>query len=65
MSNRETLKKARNLIVQNILAGKRPGPDEMLLMSEPYQKVWTDHDNQTTSPDDLPDWASVLDPPRP
>ena len=60
MSDREKLQQARKLIVRNILAGERPEPDEMLLMGEPYQKVWADHDAESNDPD-RPDWASVLD----
>ena len=60
MSDRETLQQARELIVRNIRAGERPDPDEMLLMSEPYQKVWADHDANSHVPE-RPDWADVLD----
>lgn len=68
MSNeRETLQKARDLITRNILADERPEPDEMSLMSEPYKRVWEEHDNPP--PDDLgssceEDWADVLDSPK-
>ena len=60
MPDHESLRKARELVVRNILAGERPEPDEMLLMSESYQKVWADHDAEPSDPD-RPDWASVLD----
>jgi len=62
MSNREILQNARSIIVRNILDGQRPGVDEMSLMSEPYRKVWEEHDTGIIEKAALlPDWADALD----
>lgn len=60
ITDREMIQRARQRITQNVLASERPGADELMLLSDAYQRVWTDHDRRNL-PEGTPEsWSAEL-----
>ena len=67
-SVRKLLADASTLIINNVVSGPRPDPEELFLMGEIYREIWEEHDKpEVMRPGETesdPDWAYLLDPPK-